>query len=187
MTIDELNNKLNYLDHTREKRWNMAKQVIANPDLTLPLLKIAFMVDDPISTKAIWAIEYATKNDLSILLPHLTYFTKNLHTVHHESSIRPIAKMCELLMLDYFKKSNSISKIVINNEQLERIATVCFDWLIGDHKVAPKAHSMTCLLLLGSKFSWIHPELKMILEQNYAEGSAAYKARARMILAKLKN
>ena len=61
-----------------------------------------------------------------------------------------------------------------------------FDWLIGNHKVAAQAYSMTCLLLLGEKFDWIHPELKMILEQNYAVGSAAYKARARMTLAKLK-
>ncbi|MGB3152866.1 MAG: adenylosuccinate lyase, partial [Maribacter sp.] len=61
----------------------------------------------------------------------------------------------------------------------------CFDWLIGNHKVAAKAYSMTCLLFLGRKFDWIHPELKLVLEQNYASGSAAYKARARMTLAKI--
>jgi len=44
---------------------------------------------------------------------------------------------------------------------------------------------MTCLLLLGRKFDWILPELKMVLEQNYENGSAAYKARARMTIEKI--
>jgi hypothetical protein len=38
---------------------------------------------------------------------------------------------------------------------------------------------------LGSTFSWIHPELKVNLEANFNEGSAAFKARARHILKKL--
>jgi hypothetical protein len=68
---------------------------------------------------------------------------------------------------------------------LEHMATSCFDWLIGDQKVAVKAYSMTCLLLLGRKFDWIHPELKLVLTENYAQGSAAYQARAGIILGKL--
>lgn len=185
MTTEELYNKLDNVDHTKEKRWQLAKQIIANPYIVTPLLKVAFLVEAPISLKACWSIEYACKNDLTILLPHLDYFTKNLHKMEHESSIRPMAKICELLMLDYFKKTASISKTHFKKENLEQIATVCFDWLISDCKVASKAYSMTSLLLLGNMFPWIHPELKMILEQNYAEGSAAYKARARMTLEKL--
>ena len=88
-------------------------------------------------------------------------------------------------MLDYYSKKETKSKEVLSEHQLERIATICFDWLIGPHNVAPKAHSMTCLYLLGRDFEWIHPELKMVIEQNYASGSAAYKARARMVLSKL--
>jgi len=70
---------------------------------------------------------------------------------------------------------------------LEQMGAACFDWLIGEHKVAAKAYSMTSLLLLGHRFEWIHPELKMVLQQNYSSGSAAYKARARITLSKLKS
>jgi hypothetical protein len=45
---------------------------------------------------------------------------------------------------------------------------------------------MTTLLLLGKDITWIHPELQVILKQNYDNGSAAYKARARMTLKALK-
>ncbi|MDP5062912.1 MAG: adenylosuccinate lyase, partial [Maribacter sp.] len=86
------------------------------------------------------------------------------------------------LVLDQFSKKSvkSIQKLTTNH--LNTITEVAFDWLIGDYKVAPKAYSMTTLLLIGSTISWIHPELQQILKQNYESGSAAYKARARMTL-----
>lgn len=103
-----------------------------------------------------------------------------------DSSVRPIAKICEFLIKAYFSKNINETKSVLKEIHLEQITTACFDWLIGEHKVAAKAYSITSLLLLGQKYEWIHPELKMVLEKNYPEGSAAYKARARMTLAKLK-
>jgi hypothetical protein len=89
-------------------------------------------------------------------------------------------------MKSYFQLKDKETLDALNDEHLESITSACFDWLIGDHKVAAQAYSMTSLLLLGRKFDWIHPELRMILEQNYQNGSAAYKARARMTLAKLR-
>lgn len=149
-------------------------------------MDIAFDVDDPISNRACWVIEFTAKENLAFLFPYLNYFTQNLNRVHLDSSVRPLAKICEFLIKAYFSKNDPEVRKVLTENYLERITTACFDWLIGDYKVAAKAYSMTSLLLLGRKFSWIHPELKMVLEQNYASGSAAYKARARHTLAKLK-
>lgn len=186
MTKRELVKKLDYVNHTREKRGKMAEMVLNGPEIIPQLLEVAFENNHDISDKAIWVVEYAVKQNVSLLLPNLELFTKNLHLVKREQGIRPMAKMCELLLLDYYSKKETESKKIVSIKQLERIASACFDWLIGPHNVAPKAHSMTCLCLLGRDFEWIHPELKMVVEQNYASGSAAYKARARMVLAKLK-
>lgn len=148
-------------------------------------MKIAFITDDPISCKACWVLETTVKENPELLLPHISYFTENMGSVHLDSSVRPIAKICEILAINYFsKKENKIQKL-LSESDLERMAAACFDWLIGPYKVAPKAYSMTSLYLLGNKFDWIHPELKSVLLKNYPEGSAAYKARARMILKKL--
>lgn len=185
MTKSELVQKLDYVNHTREKRGKMAEMALNSPEMIPLLLEVAFEKNREISDKAIWVVEYTIKQNVSLLLPHLQSFTKNLHLVEREQGIRPMAKMCELLLLDYYSKKETESKKITTIEQLERIASACFDWLIGQHNVAPKAHSMTCLYLLGGDFEWIHPELKMVVEQNYASGSAAYKARARMVLAKL--
>ena len=62
----------------------------------------------------------------------------------------------------------------------------CFDWLITNQKVACQAYSMDALYLLGTEKEWIHPELKITLEQNISSQSAAYKARGRITLEKIK-
>ena len=63
---------------------------------------------------------------------------------------------------------------------------VAFEYMIGDYKVAPKAYSMNTLYLFGKEFDWIYPELVSILERNFYNESAAFKARARHILKKIK-
>lgn len=185
MTKTELYHSLNYVNHSRRKRMEMASLVLGNPDLILPLLDIVFDVDDPISSKACWVLEFTATENLSFIFPYVDRFTSNIGLVHLDSSVRPIAKICEYMMRAYFSKNPNEAQKILKNHHLEQIAAACFDWLIGDHKVAAKAYSMTSLYLLGKKFDWIPPELKLVLEQNYAEGSAAYKARARHTLAKL--
>ncbi len=165
----------------------MAQLVQQNPSWVSLLLDIAFDVDDPISSRACWVLEFMVKEHLPFIFPYVDRFVEKLGLVHLDPSVRPMAKICEYLITSYFLKSSTHTRNVLTSSHLEKIAAACFDWLITDQKVAAKAYSMTCLSLLGQKFEWIHPELKMVLEQNYALGSAAYKARARMVLAKLKS
>lgn len=186
MTKVELHEALNYVNHSREKRLEMAQLILDTPHLVHPLLEIAFDVSDPISFRACWVLEYTLKQHLSYLFPYIDLFTAQVHTVQLDSSIRPMAKICECLIISYFSKKKTDTQNILKEEHLEKITTTCFDWLIGDHKVAAKAYSMTSLFLLGKKYPWVHPELRMVLEQNYHQGSAAYKARARHTFEKLK-
>ena len=185
MTKSELYTSLKFVNHSIEKRAEMASLITNNPQLIIPLLQISIDVNNPISSRACWVLEFTAKENLAFIFPHLDLFTENLSKVHLDSSVRPFAKICLYLISAYFSKTKVKSQTVLTNAHLEMITASCFDWLIGDHKVAAKAYSMTSLLLLGRKFKWINPELKMILEQNYAQSSAAFKARARMTLSKL--
>lgn len=185
MTTEELYQALNYVDASREKRARMSQLILNDPPLVSPLLIIAFTIDDPISSKACWVLEFTIKEKLSYLFDYLDQFTDNIKHLDLDSSVRPIAKICELLIVSYSSEVKNETKKVLTSEHLERMTTACFDWLIGNYKVATKAYSMTSLFLLGQKFDWIHPELKLVLEQNYATGSAGYKARARKTLEKI--
>ena len=186
MRKEGLYESLSYVNHSREKRAEMAAIVSNNPHLIAPLFAIAFTVNDPISSRACWVLEFTAKENLAFIFPYLDEFTAKINTVCLDSSVRPMAKICEHLIKSYFAKSTNPTQKAITNSHLERITCACFDWLITDQKVAAQAYSMTCLLLLGKRFDWILPELKIILEQNYAQGSAAFKARARLTLAKIK-
>ena len=187
MNKDELYEALNYVNATRENRSKMANTVEAQPDLMVYLVEISQENLDPISCKASWVLESVVKTNLNSINPVIDQFINSLRFLKLESSIRPASKICLLLVQDYFSKKTSTSSNILKNHHLGTISESAFDWLIGNHKVAPKAYSMTTLLFLGKKIEWIHPELLQTLKQNYENGSAAYKARARMTLKVLEN
>lgn len=186
MTRKELYDALDYVNASREKRTQMANRVHSKPELIPLLIEITKENKDPISAKASWVLEFVAKKDIGLLLNSIEKFIGSLSIIKLESSIRPAAKICELLVKGYFSKKAHPSKNVLTKGQLKEITETCFDWLIGEHKVAPKAYSMTTLFLLGEKFDWIHRELQQILSKNFATGSAAYKARARMTMDAIK-
>ncbi|WP_179339572.1 adenylosuccinate lyase [Winogradskyella ludwigii] len=185
MTKAELYKELSYVNHSREKRLKYANLVIDNPELVVPLLEILFDVDDKISCRAAWVLEFMCSEKLEEIIPHLNTFTKNIHKVHLDSAVRPVAKVCEYLIYANYSKTDNIIKSHLSAKHKEKITEACFDWMISDQKVAPKAYAMTSLYLLGLEYDWIHPELVLILERDFKMQSAAFKARARQILKKI--
>ena len=185
MTKDQLYTELNYVNASREKRSYYANLVIENPELIKPLLEIVFQIDDKISVKAAWIFEFVCSKSIDYCIPYLDFFTQNISKVHLDSSVRPIAKICEMLTNAYYNKEYSKVKHFLTLNHRELIVEACFDWMIKDEKVAVKVYSMTSLYLLGKEFDWIYPELKTILERDFNRQSAAFKARARPILKKI--
>ncbi|MCD2259968.1 adenylosuccinate lyase [Psychroserpens luteolus] len=186
MTTEELYQELNYVNHSREKRLYYANLVIGNPDLIPKLLNILFMVDDKISCRAAWVFEFMCGERLEASIPYLDTFTENIHKVHLDSAVRPVAKVCEYLVTAYYSKYDNEIKSALLPKHKEKIIEACFDWMINDEKIAPKAYAMNTLFLLGQDEDWIHPELVMILERDYQMQSSGFKARARHILKKVK-
>ncbi|WP_298894403.1 adenylosuccinate lyase [uncultured Psychroserpens sp.] len=186
MTTEELYQELNYVNHSRDKRLYYANLVIGNPDLIPKLLNILFMVDDKISCRAAWVFEFMCGENLEASIPYLDSFTENIHKVHLDSAVRPVAKVCEYLVTAYYSKHDNEIKSALLPKHKEKIIEACFDWMINDEKIAPKAYAMNTLYLLGHDEDWIHPELVMILERDYQMQSSGFKARARHILKKVK-
>lgn len=187
MTPDQLYAELNYVNHTRANRLKYAHIILAHPELIPKLLDILFMVDDKISCRAAWVLEFMCNEHLETIIPHLDQFTKQMHRVHLDPAVRPVAKVCEHLTKAYYSKNqNNIIQEALTLTHRERIIEACFDWMINDEKIAPKAYAMNTLYLLGQDFDWIHPELALILERDFQMQSSGFKARARQILKKIK-
>lgn len=186
MTIEELYKKLDYVNHSRENRKKYATLVINNPNLTPQVLDILFNVDDKRSCRAAWLLEFVARENLDTILPYLDRITLQMHKVHLDSAVRPIAKICEYLIEAFYHKNSNHTKDYLKNIHKERIIELSFDYLITNQKVATKAYSMQTLYILGNEYDWIHPELTLILERDFNLGSAGFKARARQILHKIK-
>ncbi|WP_397362408.1 adenylosuccinate lyase [Olleya sp. R77988] len=186
MTTDTLYQELNYVNHSREKRLYYANLVINNPELIPKLLDVLFMVDDKISPRAAWVFEFMCGENLEAIIPYLDRFTENMGKVHLDSAERPVAKICEYLAKAYYGKEPSKIKQALQPKHKEKIIEACFDYLINDVKVAPKAYGMNALYLFGKDYDWVYPELVIILERDFHTQSAAFKARARHILKKIK-
>lgn len=186
MTTEALYKELDYVNHSRENRKKYATMVIDNTELLPKVLDILFNVDDKVSPRAAWLLEFVAREDLKAILPHLDRITSEMHKVHLDSAVRPMAKICEYLIEAYYHKNPHPVKAILTSTHKERIIELSFDYLITDQKIAPQAYSMNTLFLLGKEFDWIHPELILILERGYPTGSAGYKARSRQLLAKLK-
>ena len=98
-----------------------------------------------------------------------------------------MAHVCEMITIARYKKKDPSYIKNISKENLEKIVSVCFDWLIGQHKVAAKVFAMTSLFYLGTEFKWIHAELEPILENSIHSGTVGYKNRAQKTLLALKS
>lgn len=186
MTKDQLYIELNYVNHSREKRVHYANLVIKQPELIAPLLEILFDVNNKISCRASWVLEFMCSKKHVAILPYLDTFTNDLSKVHLDAAVRPVAKICEYIIKAYYNKYELPFKNHLTETHKEKIIEACFDWMINDEKIAPKAYSMNSLYLLGTEYNWIHPELAIILERDYEIQSSGFKARARHILKKIK-
>jgi hypothetical protein len=166
----------------RVNRLRVSNLVLNNPKLFPHLLELSFDVTTKKSIKAAWILELVCTEKLDWLAPHLNYFTKNIKYLKFDSAIRPVAKICMFLAKAFDSKKEISIKNYLTKTHIDKIIETGFDWMINKHKVATKAYTMETLLLFGKNYSWVHTELKLILEQNMASESPAYKARGRMTL-----
>jgi len=187
LTTEQLYEELKYVNHSRENRLKYAHMVIDSPDLIPKILDILFKVDDKRSPRAAWLLEFVARDNLEYLIPHLDRIIMEMHKVHLDSAVRPMAKICECLIEAYYTKFDNPVKHSLTAIHKEHIIECCFDWMINDEKIAPKAYSMNSLFLLGQDYDWIHPELVLILERDYQIQSSGFKARAKHILKKIKD
>jgi len=179
----ELQAKLDYVNAYRESRLMAAQYVLENHHLFEELVSICFSPEDKNNHKACWILEFVSYEELIWLQPHLGFLCSNLKILKDESSIRPIAKVVQLLIKSHYKKNDD--SILLSEENLQDCIEVSFDWLINDVKVATKAYSIRTLYVLGNHYDWIHPELQVILNKDYGNHSAAYKAVAKEVLKKI--
>lgn len=167
----------------RPIRDEISGYVLENRDTFFTLFALAMDTSNKNHHKACWNLELVLEKKIDWLAPSLDAFCDALPAFTDESARRSVSKICLFIARKHFGKN---SPGFAADDQLEKIASACFDWLIGDSKVATKAYAMRALFLLGKKFDWIYSELSEILPKDFSMHSAAYQVVAREILKKLR-
>lgn len=182
MDKEELYLALNSWRLSKPKIDHLVQTLEHHPDLVEVLLDTIYQEDKEGTFNASWVFDHLMRKRLAFLLPQLDKFCSGLATLQSESCIRPMAHVCQMITEAYFKKKDSSFRKKVTEIHLDQMVTACFDWLIGEHKMAAKVFAMTSLLHLGKKFEWIHPELRSVLEQSMGDGTAGYRNRAEKTL-----
>ncbi|MGB1284679.1 MAG: adenylosuccinate lyase [Polaribacter sp.] len=168
----------------RDNRQRVANIVLENQNLFKDLVSITFDVENKISIKAAWILEWiCTHHNLHWMIPHLDEFTKNISNVVFDSATRPCAKICEHLANAYYSKNRNEIQNSLSQEHIEMIIETGFDWLITPQKIAVRGYTMGTLYLFGLEKDWVHPELKHLIETKIIHESKGCKARGKHILA----
>ena len=171
----------------RENRDRVANIVYNHKELFNYLVELTFLVDDKISIKAAWILEWmCTHGNLPWILPHLDEFTKNISTLHFDSAIRPCAKICEQIAKVYTSKKENEFQSTLTHEHIDAILETGFDWLITPQKIAVRAYTMHTLYLFGLQKDWVHPELEHLITTKISKESKGCKARGTHILSLIK-
>lgn len=184
MSIIFLTEQLNNMDNPkRDNRQRVADIVLENQNLFKDLITLTFKVEDKISIKAAWILEWiCTHHNLNWMIPHLDQFTTKIETVIFDSATRPCAKICEHLANAYYSKKVNEIQVSLNQTHIDTIIETGFDWLITPQKIAVRAYTMNTLYLFGLDRDWVHPELKHLIETKIIHESKGCKARGKRIL-----
>ncbi len=184
MSIDFLISVLDNMENPgRVNRNNTANIVLAQPELVKYLVEITFDVDNKLSIKAAWVLEWVcTNHGIQHILPYIDIFTQNISQVHFDSAVRPCAKICEHLATAYTSKTVNKVQQKLAQKHIDLIIETGFDWLITDQKIAVKAYTMTTLYLFGLQKDWVHPELEHIIRTKVIHESKGCAARGKHVL-----
>ncbi|WP_373071841.1 hypothetical protein [Zeaxanthinibacter enoshimensis] len=169
---------------SKTSRLQKAGVIFSNPGMVAPLFNLAFSPEKLMSYKALLILEQVAVKKPEYLLESYHAFLDQLDTITEQRAIRPLAKITELMLLQCFKKKDPLFLEWFREEDLEKLTSQCFGWLLGPNKAA-QAFAMSSLYLLGIRFPWIHTELKALIENRYAGESPAFRARARHIFPRL--
>ena len=130
--------------------------------------------DDSVSKYGSWLLSHCIQQNPQLVQPHLGALISNLERpALNDSVVRSTVK--------------ALAEVDIPADLQGHALQHCFDYLL-DPKVAVAihVHAMQTIFNISKNEPDLLRELQMVIEENMPHGTAAYKARGRRILEKIK-
>lgn len=176
-------NRLENVNARLKSRQDMAVLLIEQPMYLKELIKITNDPHHELALEAVWTIEQALLINPLLISDAIELFVKTLPVKHSDSNLRSIAKICSTILINPILKKK-VDQLSYN---LKLHMVECnFSWFTEEYRVAVKVHAMENLSRLCDIEEWILFNLIDLIKLNYPSETAAYQARARKLLKRLK-
>lgn len=128
--------------------------------------------------KAIWIIEQIAMYDRALLIPYVSLIVEKAPHYRHTSAVRGLSKILYLFSI--------APEIKLDILQKRKITETALDWLIGTQKVACKANAIKIIAHFAAEFPEIVDPFLELMEKDFGQQTAGFKAASRNALKVLK-
>lgn len=158
-------------EHSKAQCDKIVQYIGSNKDRFASLMKLFFAGEYRVTQRAAWPMSYCVRNHPSLIKPYFKKLLDNLEQpAQHDAVIRNTVRL--------------LQDIDIPEKHHGRVMTICFNFIQSNETaVAIKAFSLTVLQNLAKQYPEILPEVKAIIEERWEHETAAFKSRAKKLLA----
>ena len=160
-------------EHSRVNTDKIAKAIGNDPDEFKKIIDIIYHAEPPLPQRAAWLLTTVNKKYPELLKPYLSKFINDIQKFE----------------LDAVRRNMSVvlASHEIPKKLQGKLITVCFNLiLLPNEKVAIKTHAMQCIANIAKEHRELIPELKSAIEDQLPKTTAAFNARANMVMKALK-
>lgn len=158
-------------EHSKAHALKIAAYACASKRNFAALMKCFLNDDYRLAQRAAWSVGWAARQKPAMIKPHIKTLAAALKRADvHPAVLRNAVRV--LQEIDIPKKFHG------------EVMDACFRFLEGhETPVAIKAFSLTTLFNLSKIYPEIKPELSLIIEERWPHETAAFRSRAKKILA----
>ena len=156
--------------HSKAQSDKVVKWIGNNQQRFDELFKLFISDDYLVVTRAAWPLSYAVQAHPDLIGKHFSKFVRNLQ----RSNLHDAVKRNSMRILQDISIPKRFHGDIMNT---------CFDYISDpSEKPAIKAFSLTVLHNLAQQYPDIRNELKLVIETQWENESAAFRSRAKKIL-----
>ncbi|HHG85261.1 MAG TPA: hypothetical protein ENJ82_10995 [Bacteroidetes bacterium] len=155
-----------------EERNEHAAWVMESPDRLEMLWDIFETAEPPVPQRVAWTLDKVFDTNTAILQPYVGRLAGRLNALKHDGEKRSAMRI--------------LAGLILPEEVIGPLFEVAFTWFENPLvAVAIRVHCMQVLYNISEKEPELKRELLIAFQAHYADGSPAYKARARKLIKKL--
>ncbi|MCX6297276.1 MAG: hypothetical protein NTX97_14695 [Bacteroidetes bacterium] len=160
-------------EHSRANTDKIAKAIGDKPLEFRKIIKIIYNEKPPLPQRAAWLLVAVNNKYPELLKEYIPKFISDINSFNLDALKRNMSRV--------------IASHKIPKKLQGKLVTICFDLILSNEEtVAVKVNAMQCIANIAKEHPELINELKAAIEDQLPKTTAAFHARARMVLKALK-